>query len=212
MPLEREGSTKISVDVVDDVLFVGPALRAAMSSRRLPVVVRRVETNWIVYTAQLDAAADVVVVRDELNDHVPTVLKARALARAGATPVVIAEEPTEAHVRRLAEAGARLILTREDSIDDLIAFLLRPEAHSPLEALPVDGVRLSDRELQVACLYAGRAAPSTAVLATSLGIPLSSTRTHLQRARAALSQVGPASLREQLRDRLVEGGWMPPPH
>ena len=81
----------------------------------------------------------------------------------------------------------------------------RAEGEAPRAAGPeLRDVYLSDRQLQVACLFAGRTAPSAQRIAEVLGLPVSSVRTHLQRARRALG----AANREELRARLIEDGWM----
>lgn len=208
---------KVSVDVIDDLLYIGPALTAAVTSRAVPLTLRRVVPNWIPYIASFDEAAGVVVVRAELNDHVPIVLKVRALAEIGALPVVLAEQPTTAHVQRLLQAGAYRVLTREQSFNDLLSVLqgigrgVSPEPwgqQRPVEAEMLGTARLSDRELQVVSLYTGWSAPSATVISKSIGVPLGSVRTHLQRARSALREVGPTSSRESLRAALIASGWI----
>ncbi|MFV0434444.1 MAG: hypothetical protein ACK5LO_10740 [Leucobacter sp.] len=219
---------RISVDVIDDLLFTGAALASAVEHRRLPIDLHRVESNWIPYITAFDEAAGAVVVRAELSDHVPTVLKVRAIASIGAVPVVLADRPSPAHARRLIQAGAHGVLTREHSFDALLQALLdlardskssprtgalRPAGPSGFERLDgfdagVSEVRLSDRELQVASLYVGRSAPSATVIAELLGVPFASVRTYLQRARAALRPLGPTSNRESLHRMLVSDGWV----
>jgi hypothetical protein len=205
----------ISVDVIDDVLLLGPALRAVVAAQSLPVFVRHVSPSWMDYASHLESAAESAVVRAELLDHVPTVLKVRALARLGARVIVVASDPSRAHVERLLEAGAWSVLDRGNTLADILQNLMggaRPvtqatHASHPVPTQPVHAIHLSDRELQIACLYVGRTAPSTTMLASLLSLPLSSTRTHLQRARRALTVGGPASTRAQLRQRLREEGW-----
>jgi hypothetical protein len=196
-----------TVDIVDDTLFVGQALRAVARVDSAGFRVKRVERSWIGYITRQDLA-DVVIVRDGLNDHVPTLLKVRALHRAETVPIVIGDRPRPAQVSRLRGAGAQRVFTQDDSLDDVIAFLRSHVADRAAMPLPWDAVVLSDHELQVACLYVGRGAPSARLLSQLLGMPYASTRTYLQRARKALSVTGETRTRLQLRQRLVEGGWL----
>ncbi|WP_353114310.1 hypothetical protein [Microbacterium sp.] len=199
---------QITVDVVDDALFTGVALAAITRDRGLSTVVRRVESGWIQYISEFDDASGVVVVRSRLDDHVPTVLKVRALARIGVLPVILLDEPNAALETRLIEAGAADVLTREDDIEELLTAISEVRPMSTPVSVALSDVRLSDRELQVACLYVGRTAPSTPVLATLLGIPHASVCKYLQRARTALRAVGDTSTRAALRQVLLRDGWV----
>jgi DNA-binding NarL/FixJ family response regulator len=195
-----------SVDVVDDLLAVGPALQAAVARGRAPIELRELAVTWVQYASRIRTVADVVAIRAELVDHVPIALKVRALRAAGARTIVIADDPTPAHRTRLLRTGAAAVLTRSDDLDALLEAIVRDRSEDESgEALPdLRDVHLSDRQLQVACLFAGRAAPSSQLIADLLGLPVSSVRTHLQRARHALG----AADREELRARLIEDGWM----
>jgi len=200
------GTAIFSVDVVDDVLALGAALRSATVLRHARIRVRTVAPTWVQYGAEVSEVAQFVVVRAELVDHVPTLLKVRALRAAGAQPVVVSDEPAEVHRARLREAHAAAVLTRENDFGDLLAVLqgdgqTRPD---PEASAPLPATHLSDRQLQLACLYCGHGAPSAKHLARWLGLPIASVRTNLQRARRALG----ASDRGELRRRLIEGGWM----
>jgi len=199
----------ITVDVIDDMLFVGLALVKLSDGSASRLYVKRLEVGWIPYIAKFDEAADVVIVRDELDDHVPTVLKVRALSEIGVRPVVLADQVSSVREQPLIAEGAVAVFSRGVSVQELAAYLggLRTEEprRSPRRG---GGNRLSDRELQVACLFVGRAAPPTPVIAGLLGIPLASVRTYLQRARKVLSEVGPVSTRESLRDALLSEGWL----
>ena len=199
--------------MIEDGVFVGPGLASALKHKGSRIRVQRVVPNWVAYTEAFDEASGVVVLQADLSDHVPVVLKVRALTAIGAASVVIADEPTTQHVRRLREAGALAVFTRRNSFDELLEQLmnligaiendrqLNPE-------MQLDEVKLSDRELQVVCLYAGHAAPSASVIAQRLGVPIASVRTHLQRARLALREHGAVSTRRQLRELLAHQGWM----
>ncbi|MGF3055971.1 hypothetical protein [Microbacterium sp. YY-01] len=200
----------VTVDIIDDAFFIGPALQSFTNHARPPLIVRRTESNWIPYIADFDDASGVVIVRSNLADHVPAVLKVRALSRIGARPIVLTDKTSAAFTYRLAEAGAAAVFNRTHHIDDIVAAITQPRG---AETLSVNrggcsDAKLSDRELQVACLYVGRAAPSTTVLAQLLGIPALSVRTYLQRARTALRAVGPTSTRQTLRQTLITDGWL----
>lgn len=197
----------VRVDVVDDVHFVGAALAAVAASRAPRWRLHTVADTWIRYVSAEEDPAEVVVYRAELNDHVPAVLKARALAARGARSIVLTDAVSPAQRCRLREAGAEAILEAHEDIDVLVGVLDgRVRRDDPGAVLPA--VRLSDRELQIACLFAGPAAPSAPVLAYLLQLPPASVRTHLQRARDALRAVGEVSTREQLRRTLVDQGWL----
>ncbi|MBT9608355.1 hypothetical protein [Microbacterium sp.] len=196
-----------SVDVIDDLLALGPALRAAVAFGRASIELREIASSWAEYAARIDSVAHVVAVRAELVDHVPTVLKVRALRAAGARPVVVADDPAPVHRARLIHTGAAAVLTRSDDLDDLLAAVAGVRAdHAGRLGDPPElrDVHLSDRQLQVACLFAGHGAPSSEWIARSLGVPVTSVRTNLQRARRALG----AANRDELRARLIDDGWM----
>lgn len=192
--------------MIDDLLALGPALQAAAALGRAPVAVRVVAPSWSQYAARIHSVADVVVVRAELVDHVPTALKVRALRAAGARPVVVADDPEDVHRARLVRCGAAAVLTRSDDLDDVVHAILadRVGNESPIESLESGDIHLSDRQLQIACLFAGHGAPSSKWIAQFLGLPESSVRTNLQRARRSLR----AADRGELRSRLIEHGWM----
>jgi DNA-binding NarL/FixJ family response regulator len=195
-----------TVDVIDDLLALGPALQAAIAFGRGPIALRVIAASWTQYAARIDSVADVVALRAELADHVPTALKVRALRAAGARPVVIADDPADVHRARLIRCGAAAVLTRRDDLDDVLNAILDERAHpEPSSDAPgLRDVHLSDRQLQIACLFAGHGAPSSKWIAQLLGLPESSVRTNIQRARRALG----AADREELRARLIEDGWM----
>lgn len=206
MGAERAGEAP-SVDVIDDLLAMGPALRAAVAFGRASIHLREVAPSWVQYAERIDTVAHVVAVRAELVDHVPTALKVRALRTAGARPIVVADDPSPVHRARLVRTGAAAILTRSDDLDELLKAVSgeRTDDDGGVVDLPeVRDVHLSDRQLQVACLFAGRGAPSSDWIARSLGLPVTSVRTHLQRARRALG----AADRDELRARLIDDGWM----
>ena len=211
---ERAGQhEKVTVDVIEDVLFIGPALTSAAKEPRFSIALQRVASNWVTYIENFDEAAGLVVLQSDLNDHVPTILKVRALTAIDAKPIVIADQPSAQHEKRLRHAGAIAVLTERHSFEDLLELIVRAKdrglgEHNTSEAAGMRQFKLSDRELQVACLYAGHAAPSTAVVAQRIGIPVASARTYLQRARKVLSELGSTSTREQLRTVLIADGWM----
>ncbi|HMR48018.1 MAG TPA: hypothetical protein PKE40_02280 [Arachnia sp.] len=210
MPRAASGPpSPVTVDVVDDALFIGAALSTLAGVPGSRLKIQRIEQGWIPYIASFDDAADVVILRDELGDHVPTVLKVRALARIKARPIVVADEMSDARRWRLVDEGAFVVLDRRTSVQELSAFLVGRQPPPQVER-PAGCVasRLSDRELQVSSLYAGRAAPSSTVLAQLLGIPVASVRTHLQRARTALRPGGSTSSRAELVSVMREQGWI----
>lgn len=193
--------------MIDDLLAMGPALRAAVAFGRASIELREVAPSWAQYAERIETVAHVVAIRAELVDHVPTTLKVRALRAAGARPIVVADDPAPVHRARLVHTGAAAVLTRSDDLQELLKAVsgLRTDDGGAGADLPrVRDVHLSDRQLQVACLFAGRGAPSSEWIARSLGVPVTSVRTHLQRARRALG----AADRDELRARLIDDGWM----
>lgn len=200
-----DSSSQYTVDVVDDLLFLGPALEKIGQAHNLTV--ERSEPNWIPFVSDFESAADTVVIRAELADHVPTVLKVRGIRNIGATPIVVCDSPTHAHTQRLYQAGARAVLTKSHSLHDLVQ-AIKGWGGGLRKSNEISDVMLSDRELQAACLYAGSAAPSARVLSEILNLPLTSVRTYIHRARVALRQVAPTSSRRDLRQALIIDGWL----
>ena len=202
------------IDIVDDVLFLAVGVDAAMERRGQygQITVRVAAPTWFQYLGLTDSPAPVVVVRDELDDHVPTVLKARALAEEGVRTIVVADGMTPVREARLREEGVVEIITADRDLAALID-VIEEQAAVPAQAIravrrgPASGVALSDRQLQVACLFAAASAPSTRLLSETLNLPRDSVRTHLQRARAALGV--PGQSRDALRLRLKDQGWIP---
>lgn len=215
--------TPMSIDVIDDLLFIGAALSAQAQRKdhtnaAHPFTLQRVETSWISYIASFDEAAGVVILRAELKDHVPTVLKVRALSAIGALPIVLADQPSKPHISRLLQAGAIRVFTRDHSFADLQATLRQmhrvidtASEQREARAASISDVQLSDRELQVAIVYVGATAPSATAIASLLGLPYTSVRTYLQRARVSLRQVAATSTREFLHNALVADGWIDKP-
>lgn len=209
MSVESVSSSPVTVDIVDDVLFVGFALSILAERPGSALTVKRVEAGWIPYISTFEDAPDVVIVRDELDDHVPTLLKVRALARIGVRPIVVADGISDARRWRLTHEGAYRAVNRDVPVQELAGMAV--ETRTPAEVDRPEGCkesRLSDRELQVSALYAGRAAPSSAVLAQLLGIPITSVRTYLQRTRKTLRPIGATSSRLELASVLREQGWI----
>lgn len=209
MPVDSVSSSPVTVDIVDDALFVGFALSVLAERPGSALTVKRIEAGWIPYIASFEDAADAVIVRDELDDHVPTVLKVRALARIGVRPIVVADGMSDARCWRLTHEGAYRAVDRDVPVQELVGMAVETRAPGKVDRPEgCEESRLSDRELQVSALYAGRAAPSSVVLAQLLGIPVTSVRTYLQRTRKTLRPIGDTSSRSELASVLREQGWI----
>ncbi|NQX11950.1 hypothetical protein HQQ80_09970 [Microbacteriaceae bacterium VKM Ac-2855] len=198
------------VDVVDDLPFVRGALALALPRTAGSAELRVTATSWAEYSQSWARLSDVTVFRAELTDHVPAALKARALAALDVAPIAILGAPSPAHERRLLEAGAVGIVRAADGLDTLVERILHHEV-LPLPAPAPDQVELTDRELQIACLYCGRSAPSASSLGSMMGLQEQTIRRHLSRTRAHYREHDiDVSTRMKLRAALIDDGWLFP--
>jgi|GEM_PF-3976759 len=195
--------------IVDDRPYLGAAMRLVLRPRT-DISMGIATSSWEVFSRHSGAAPGCVLVTAELLDPVPTVLKVRLLRRKCAQAVVIMNRADPAHEQRLREAGAFAVVTRDVALRDLIVLcgqamrgILPP---STAQSAPT---HLTDRELQVACVYCGLAAPTGRTLAEYLGVSPQTIRVHLRQVRAKYRAFGETSLdRLQLRHCLVNDGWL----
>lgn len=198
------------MDVVDEVPYVREALALALPRTSPAFEVRVSVSTWMDYSASLAALSNVTVFRAELNDHVPAALKTRALVELDVAPVIMMSTPSPAHEARLRRAGAAAVVHSADSLAVLVDRIVhrtdttsRPDAPS--------GIELTDREMQVACLYCGRTAPSAAQLGAYLRLQEQTVRRHLSRTRELFRAGGvDVSTRMKLRTALIDDGWLFP--
>ncbi|MBF4461250.1 MULTISPECIES: hypothetical protein [unclassified Rathayibacter] len=195
------------IDVVDTSSPVRKALSLALPCFSAQNAVRVAVSSWIDYSSSLAAFPDSTVFRAEMADHVPAALKTRALARLDIAPVVLLDSPSPAHEARLVRAGAAAVVTAQEGLAVLVERISDPPRSPPPPAPSV--VELTDRELQVACLYCGRAAPSASTLATYLRLGEHTIRRHLARTRELFRAAGvDVPTRLSLRAALIEDGWL----
>jgi hypothetical protein len=198
----------VIVDVVDDSGPVREALSLALPRLGSQNAVRLAVSSWTAYSASLNALPDSTVFRAELSDHVPAALKTRALARLDIAPVAILSLPSPAHEARLLRAGAVAILRAQDGLASVAERITDPGAHADVPSAP-SPVELTDRELQVSCLYCGRNAPSAARLGAYLRLNEHTVRRHLARTRELYHSLGrDVSTRTRLRTALIDDGWL----
>lgn len=200
------------VDIVDDLPFTGPGLIRLARQRGVDLSGGVLANDWVSFGSRWTFDERTVVVSAELVDHVPVVLKVRAMDRVGARPIVLMAVEHEAVRQRLLEAGARTVLSRDAGFEPLLEALLRvagsknkPRRPAPDPKVP----QLTDRELQISTLFCGTAAPSGTRLAQLLGLSNETVRVHLARARRRYRETGAdVSAREDFRRQLIKDGWL----
>lgn len=204
----------IVVDIVDDTSLLSEGVKVLAARTDGAITVRTVAKDWLAFTMHWGFDSDVVVVKAELQDYVPAALKVRALKRLDVRCVVVLAEPSPTHEARLWEAGAAAVLFRSTSLSHLMEVIATDPAEStggPPDSPrpPADSIPLTDREMQIACLYCGRSAPSTKALGEALGLSTETVRAHLVRTRRRFSDRGhDVSTRTLLRIGLIEDGWL----
>lgn len=200
------------VDIVDDSPFIRAALAIALpaATAGTGTELRVSAASWTEYSQSWARLSDVTVFRAELIDHVPAALKVRALAALDVAPVALLNAPAPRHEARLYQAGAVGVVYASDALTTLIERITDP-APRPKESSPPSTIVLSDRELQIACLYCGRSAPSASSLGRTLRLQEQTVRRHLARAREQYKSLGiDVATRMKLRAALIEDGWLLP--
>ncbi|NQX29598.1 response regulator transcription factor [Microbacteriaceae bacterium VKM Ac-2854] len=198
------------VDIVDDLPFIRAALAIALPETDAAVQLRVSAASWTEYSQSWARLSDVTVFRAELIDHVPAALKVRALAALDVAPIALLNAPAPPHEARLLQAGAVGIVYASDELATLIERITDPVRRVAAPPAP-SSIDLSDRELQIACLYCGRSAPSAASLGRTLRLQERTVRRHLSRAREPFKLAGiDVSTRMKLRAALIEDGWLLP--
>lgn len=207
-------TTQPRVDLVHTSPMVTTALRRELRSGPAPARVETTVHSWSGLRAEWDFAGDVVVLDALLDDHVPLPLKVRALRRLGPTPVVLGPGRETPFARRCGEEGAGAWIEPTTGLAATartireVASGTVPE-HARISPAPPRLADLTDRELQVLCLFASARGHSPADLGRVLALRTESVRSHLERGRARYRALGrPTHNRAALRAALVDDGWL----
>ncbi|WP_146081048.1 sigma factor-like helix-turn-helix DNA-binding protein [Pseudoclavibacter sp. AY1H1] len=200
------------IEVVDESPLLWGALSIASERSGREFAVGRHSRSWMEFSAERALAADVVIVSAEFRDHVPILLKTRAVARLGTQVVVVANFPRSRLIHNLRQEGAAHVLAREAStITSLLDVLIDDTPASAWGSASSAASLLTDRELQIAALFASRASPTTQQIAELLGLSPATVRTHLKLARRRLQGLGfEVSSRSLLRATLLAEGYSVP--
>lgn len=181
------------------MLTADPELRMGVSS-----------SDWLAFH-DWGYGSDLVVLRADVCDTWPALMKVRALRRLDCTVCLILPGDASAAARqRMRDAGATALISESDGLEAALRTLHDvaadpPPLPHPCEADPI----LSDRVLQIACLYASTRAPSAQDLGRMFAISATTVRTQLQTARRLLQEAGwAASSRAELSAALRGCGLM----
>ncbi|MBF4550082.1 MULTISPECIES: LuxR C-terminal-related transcriptional regulator [unclassified Pseudoclavibacter] len=198
------------IEVIDETIFIWDALRHSPEASDSSWEVGVRTKTWVNFSAARAEVADLVVLSAELVDHVPAVLKVRAITRLGTRVGVLVNSEDTTIESRLRLEGASFVARRTTTTWEQFLGTLRAALASPPSSsndFPRPG--LTDRELQIAALFASRAAPTTQQIAELLALGPGTVRTHLKRARHRLGADGlVVSSREELRSGLLAAGYL----
>jgi DNA-binding CsgD family transcriptional regulator len=205
----------VKIDIVDDTPYLGAAFAAYCAEHRdAAFEVGIVASSWTSFAAAWPALSNPVLFKAELRDHVPAALKVRALRRLDAPAIVVQHRASPVHELRLLREGAGAVIDRQSRLVELIEVIARVASRwSGAEPCPdaTADVLLTDRELQIAALFCGGAAPSAHTLGSALGLSTDTVRAHLARARRRLRALGDdVSSRAGLRRSLIARGFLYP--
>ncbi|NYF97638.1 helix-turn-helix transcriptional regulator [Janibacter cremeus] len=207
-------TTPPRVDLVHTSPVVTTALRHELRSGPAPVRVDTTVHSWSDFRREWDFAGDVVVLHALLDDHVPLPLKIRALHRLGSVAVVLGPERESPFARRCGAQGAGAWIEPTNGLVATARTIRQvasgtvPEHARTAPAAPGQA-ELTDRELQVLCLFASARGHSPADLGRVLSLRTETVRSHLERGRARYRAFGrPTHDRAALRAALVEDGWL----
>lgn len=207
----------LRLDLVHTSPVVTTALRDELRQGKHPVTVASAVHSWTDFQAEWDFAGEIVVLDALLDDHVPLALKVRALRRLGPRPIILGPGRDSPFARRTAAEGARAWIEPGHTLAetaDLIREIALLHAPAPARVEPAGppDAALTDRELQVLCLYAAPRGHSPARLGRVLALRTETVRSHLERGRARYRAVGrPTHNRAALRRALIDDGWLIPP-
>lgn len=207
-------TTRAVVDIVHSSPIVAAAMHRALVGAGAHVGL--VLCSWAELTRRVDGIGSCVVIDAYLDDHVPLALKVRALVSLPTTAVVLGTRHQDSLDRRSRAEGAAAWL--EPSVG--LARTARQVRNlasvpSPTPAAtkaPGDEVHLTDREMQVMCLYASRRSLNARTLARHLGIAEATVKSHLKEGRAKYACAGRSvGNRQLLGDALAADGYLVSP-
>lgn len=167
--------------------------------------------SWSEFVPLRDFAAPWLLLDAFLDDHVPALVKVRALAKMGTRSLIVGPL-TPKQVALLKAEGAAAVFVEDLTMPELTNAVSETMASADDEPRRVEGSRvgpcnLSDRELQVLELYSRRRALQAAALGPALGLSPETIRVHLRNARHKLRQAGwPSTSRAELGRALTELG------
>ncbi|WP_265444363.1 HTH domain-containing protein [Flexivirga meconopsidis] len=166
--------------------------------------------SWTDLVTRLDGISPYVVVDAYLDDHVPLSLKVRAITQLSSCAVVLGNIHQQSAADRAYDEGAADWIEPRDSLDDAvrrIAAVLNGARRRVREHPP--NAHLTDREIQILCLYASRRSISARTLGRYLGITEQTVHTHLKSGRAKYRKANVAvSNRHSLAEALVADGYL----
>jgi len=214
----RTGRPLHRLDIVDTNPFISFALHELLSERGAPIMPGLAGLRWETLAERWDFGRDLVLVQAHLHDVWPLAVKLRALARLGCRTLVIGDTAHEAMVARAIESGAVRVIHPESSLAELADSVEQAargrsgwdDAQLALVARH-PAPHLSDRRLQICCLYAARLDFTTASIARLLGLSDHTVRSHIAAGRRIYRDAGRAvSDRAGLREALLDDGWFEP--
>lgn len=198
-------SPNVDLAIASPVVLLG--LTSELASRG--VRVETAVTSWVEFSRSWAFSAGHVLVDAYLDDHVPLLLKVRALRREGSRVAVLGRHPDGRQAGRAMRDGADLWLTPEDNLEttgERLARWARSAITTDTPSTPA-GPQLTDRELQVLCLYASRRGHPVTEVGKILGLSPETIRTHLRTGRAKMTTIGhDVGTRSRLERALVDEG------
>lgn len=199
-----------------DLAVISPVLLGALADalRREGVEVLTAAPSWVEFSRSWDFAAPSVLVDAHLDDHVPLILKVRALLREGSRVAVLGRDGASRQARRCLREGAEIWLTPQQSLSQITRRLAAWARSDPptIRGSALPEPHLTDRELQILSLYASRRGHTVAEVAKVLGLSSETVRTHLRTGRAKYTALGQdVSSRARLTRVLVDDGLVEDP-
>lgn len=196
----RTGRPLHRVDIVDTNPFLAFALHELLRERDARVSPGLAGMRWQTLVERWDFGRDVVVVQADLPDFWPHSLKVRALTRLGCRTLVIGDTRNQPLVARAIEAGAVRVVDPATPLAQLTDHVQQAaRGSSGWDQAQLDLVDrhpapyLSDRRLQVCCLYAARPDFTVRAIARILGLGESTIRSHIAAGRRIYRDHGRAA-------------------
>lgn len=198
------------------VIHSSPVVADALGAQLVELAAApRIETtySWADFARTWDFLPIWAVVDAYLDDHVPLALKVRSLVHQRSGVIVLGTAYGAASRSRARSEGASdwiepTVGLRETAQRIAAAAARRPsrDRQAPPAA---DGVRLTDRELQLASLHASRRGSTPSAIGRTLGLSAHTVKSHIASARRKYLAAGrPAPTREQLAAELIADGYL----